>query len=175
MAKRKPRHASFVEWMKIHYGQYLDTQETHGGFCEDWITKLIRDALANPKASGAYDAMAELIASTGRGHWHNDPPPKQLDLFTVAGEEVNHSYTFVDLAVPGQYRRVSCRWAAARHVVEDAMVARSKAEEANEAAKRKSEFAAAVMARTGGDPDKLIWDIRDGFGGSPFPGSPLHP
>jgi hypothetical protein len=165
MATRSPpRRASFIHWMKSHYDQYLDEQETEGGWCEDWITRLIRDALADTGKSGAYDALAELIARTGRGHWHTDPPPEQLDLFSVAGIDVQHSYTFVDATVPGQFRRVTARWAATRHVVEDAIVARSKADEANAAARRKAAEAATIMARAGGDPDKLIWDIRDGTG-----------
>lgn len=165
MARRPPpRRAAFMEWMKAHYETYIDDQETEGGWCEEWVTLLIKDALADTTKSGAYDALAELIARTGRGHWHNDPPPEQFDLFTVAGIGVQHSYTFGDITVPGQFRRVSARWAATRHVIEDAIVARSKADEADAAARRKADEAAAIMARAAGDPDKLIWDIRDGAG-----------
>jgi hypothetical protein len=150
-----------MSWLTEHYLAYLEAQKTDGGTCSEWVTTALADAMKNPAKSGWDKARAEMFTQTARGLWDNEPEPEQFDLFTVVGIKIEPTYAFRDPLDEHTYRRVVARWATARHATADAIIAREKADESVLAAVRKANAAAELMARAGGDPDALLWDLRE--------------
>jgi hypothetical protein len=168
MARKAKLPASFREWMHRHYDEFIDGAETRGTFCDEWVTAMCRDAIADTKASGADKALLQLISDAGRGMWDTDPRGKQFPMFSVAGVDIRHTYAFPDAHVPGGFRRVSGRYAVLRHAEMDAQLARAKADEALLAAAQKLADYRRIATRAGNDPLRLLWELRD----SPPPSHP---
>lgn len=158
---RKSVARSFIQWMHRHYDEYLDGAQTDGTHRDEWKTVVCRDALASPTASGLDKATMQLVNQAADQLWHSDPRAKGYELFSVAGVDIRHTYTFADASVPGGYRRVSGRWASVRHAAMDAQIARAKADEALLAAAQKLRDYRRIATRAGEDPDCLLWELRD--------------
>jgi len=151
----------FMNWLQNHYKAYLDSKGSTGGFCAEWLGAALSDAQADAVTSGWDKAGAEMFMGAGRNVWEHPPAPEQYEMFSVFDIEILPEYTFDDATVQGGFRRVSGRWATTRHATWDAMVTTRKAEEARQAAIRKTDNAALLSARIA-DPDSLLWDHRDG-------------
>lgn len=154
--------SKFMQWVHRHYEAYLERKKTEGGWCPQWVTEALKDATADPEGSGFAMAGLEMLARTCQGVWQDDPGPEQGDLFSVAGVEIQPSYTFADPSKPGGYRRVAGRWATPRHAQDDQLNTQDKAAEAANAARRKGVNVARIFAASRGDPDVLLWNLRDG-------------
>jgi hypothetical protein len=155
------RGSRILQWLRARHNKYLDEKRTVGGYERQFVADALRDAKADPDASGLALAMDELFCRAAEGIWHDDPPPPELELFHVAGVEIGKSYTFPDLAAPGGYRRVKGRWSTARQVQADAFIKRGKADELARAAARAQQDAARLLAEVQGNADALLWDYRD--------------
>jgi hypothetical protein len=156
------RQSKFMQWLHKHYEAYLSKKQTEGGFCPEWVNEAIKAASADPDGTGFARAGAEMLARTCQQVWQNDPAPEQLELFSVSGIEVLPSYTFADPNTDGGYRRVAARWATPRHAQGDQFNTEDKAREATMAARRKAVDVAGLFAAAHGDPDVLLWNLRDG-------------
>lgn len=168
------RPSEFIQWAGKFYRDYLTEKEDSGGWSDDFVTAALRVITEHREETGIDQAVLEMAAKTLRGLWHDDPENKQLSLFSVAGIELEGTYTWADATVPGFHRRVLARWATPRIVERDALLAQEKAQEAVASSRLKLEAAARIMAAVP-NPDALLWDHRDGMGPPHYGASPSRP
>jgi hypothetical protein len=161
MMGRRPRaDATYKNFIHQHKLSYLDRTKSAGGWKDGWKTELRRDLLAGTDTTR--EALVEVGMLAADAEWDSKPPPgRQLSLFSVAGFEIQETYTFPDPEVKGGYRRVLGRYATPFHMIKDAEIHQTKARQSVDAADRDMEAALAALTRCGGDQFAALWDARD--------------
>lgn len=145
---------------------YLDSKQSQGGFLREGELLLLNEIRKDPTAWDLASVRDQVYSQLWRTIWHEDDDHEDrstLPLFAVAGIEVEPTLTIPDAATPGGMRKVLCRWATARQAILRAEMIDLKADQSREKARQIREIGETALARGGGDPTTLLYDVRDGL------------